>query len=89
MGSGNLSVRDFTDQIGIPDDEHMPPELGKIRAETDPHPLDSFRSYNFAHQIAASWLVDRGLRVVRDTLGARLRGNIVCSKYVIAKSPTE
>jgi hypothetical protein len=87
----NLNVRDFTGLTGIPDDEHMPPELGEIRTEADPHPLDSFESYDFAHQIAAGWLVDRGLRIVhdRDRLGARLYGTIVCSTYVIAKTPAE
>lgn len=88
-GQWDLNVRDFTNQTAIPDDEHMPPELGEIWTETDPHPLDSGASYDFAHRIAAGWLVDRGLHVVRDAPGRRLYGSIVCSTYVITKSPTE
>lgn len=88
-GQWELNVRDFTNQTGIPDDEHMPPELGEITTEADPHPLDSGASYDFAHQVAAGWLVDRGLRLERDIPGARLQGSIICSTYVVIKNPAE
>jgi len=88
-GQWDLNVRDFTGLSDIPDDEHMPPEIGEITTETDPHPLDSSESYDFAHRMAAEWLTERGLGITRHIPGARLYGSIVCSTYVITKSPSE
>ena len=86
-GQWGLNVCDFTNLTTIPDDEHMLPELGEITTEADPHPLDSSASYDFAHRMAADWLIERGLRISQHTPRVRAYGNIVC--FYVVKSPSE